>query len=229
MSGFADNLDDRKKMGTDKTIDDLVRGLQPVQPVRPLSLRLALWSLWSLLVVGGFVLFVGLHRDLQLVMRSARLVLDAGIVAVLAFVASSSALRLSIPGEERKIDRILPLGVLTTWAIVTLAQIVSRVRAEGAAQLIPDDHIACAALVTSLAAVLSVPLTIVLRRAAPLDKWWCGGLAGLAAGATAMVGIELICVHEAPAHIMAWHVAPVATFALLGALLGPRLLSPRGR
>lgn len=212
-------------METDKTIDSLVKGLTPVQRVKPFGWRLAAWIAACVTVVGLIVFMIGLPRDLGAVMRSARLALDAAIVAVLAVVASSAALRFSVPGEERKIDRILPLGVLVTWIVVTVTQLITAASLRGAAELVPDTHYACAGLVTSLAAVLSVPLTFILRRAAPLDKWWCGGLAGLACGATAMVGIELICVYERPAHLLTWHVIPVVGIMLTAAFLGPKLLS----
>ena len=51
----------------------------------------------------------------------------------------------------------------------------------------------------------------------------------LACGATAMIGIELICVYESPAHLLVWHVLPVIGLTLAGALLGPRLLTQTRR
>lgn len=214
-------------MEADKTIDELVKSLRPVRPVLPYRARLAVWLASTFFVLGAFVAIVGLRRDVLAVFDSGRLAFDAAIVTLLALVSSSSALRLSVPGDDSKVDRLLPLGVLTTWSVVTVAQVATAAAMGGITELVPDRHFACAGLVTAVAAVLSVPLTLLLRRAAPLDRWWCGGLAGLAAASAAMVGIELICVYERPAHLLAWHVVPVILIAAAGAYVGPRLLSQR--
>ena len=125
--------------------------------------------------MGGFVWIIGIPREMGNVLHSARLAFDAGIVALMAIVASSSsALRASVPGETHRADRILPLGVFVTWILVTVGQLINATAVNGPSALTPDAHFACAGLVTGLAAVLSVPLTLILRRAAPLDKWWCG-------------------------------------------------------
>ena len=64
-----------------------------------------------------------------------------------------------------------------------------------------------------------------LRQAAPLSPRWTGGLALLAVSSLAMLGTQLVCPKDGPAHLLLWHLAPALLVALAGASLGRRLLA----
>jgi hypothetical protein len=49
---------------------------------------------------------------------------------------------------------------------------------------------------------------------------------GAAAGAVAGVALHLFCPHFDAIHLVVGHVAPIAAFAMVGALLTPRWLRP---
>ena len=66
-----------------------------------------------------------------------------------------------------------------------------------------------------------------LRRAAPELRGWARLCLALAACSLAMLGTQAICARDAAGHVLAWHVAPVAATALVGAALGRRLLRAR--
>ncbi len=79
-------------------------------------------------------------------------------------------------------------------------------------------------------ALAIVPATsglIMLRRAAPRQRGRVGLYAALAACSLAMIATEAVCPRDIAGHVLAWHVAPVAAAALIGAAVGERLLRPR--
>ena len=81
----------------------------------------------------------------------------------------------------------------------------------------------CAREVLILAAPPLVVALWLVRRAAPLARVWTGALAGAAAAAVPGLIMQLACMYE-PAHILTYHLAPIAVAAFLGALLGPLAL-----
>jgi hypothetical protein len=216
-------------MNINDVINDLVKELQPVRPVRPFSVRYATWAAAVFAAVGALLLAISARRDPDIVFDSARLVSDAVMVVLIALTASWSALKLSVPGEEKPFShRYMPLALLAMWCLFSVFQVAVEAIHTGAEALVPDPHVVCALLVAGAGGLLMIPLTFLLRGAAPLDPRWCGAMAGIAAGAAAMIGIEFICVYERPAHFMAYHVLPVLLFGVAGALAGPRLLPWRG-
>jgi len=64
-------------------------------------------------------------------------------------------------------------------------------------------------------------------RLAPMSPRLSGAALGAASGAWAAVVVELWCPLALPQHVLFGHVVPLVTLALLGALLGGRLLTPR--
>lgn len=212
-------------METNNVIDDLVKDLRPVKPIPPLTTRMGLWMTAGAIATSVLVFFVAAHRDLELGLRSSRLVLDVGAVLLLAITAGWAALRLSVPGEENVwTHEYLPMGLLSIWVLLSVVQVAGQVASAGVQALIPDRHVACALLTAGAGGLLMIPMGLLIRSAAPLDPRWCGAVAGLAVGSAAMVGVEFICVFERPAHFAAYHVLPVALFTVAGALAGPKFL-----
>lgn len=208
-------------------INDLVKDLRPVRTIWPFGARLAAWLSVAAAATVGLLLAVSARRDLDLMLRSSRLVIDAGTVAVMAVTAAWGALRLSVPGEERAwFHKYLPVAILGFWFIFSIVQIAADAIQSGLEALIPDPHVVCALLIAGAGTLLTVPLGLLIRGAAPLDPRWCGALAALAASSAALVGVEMICVYERPAHFGLYHVLPVTLFTLAGAWLGPKLLPP---
>jgi len=206
-------------------IDDLVKDLRPVRPVWPIGVRMAAWVGVAVAAAMGLLMAVSVRRDLDLVLRSGRLLIDAGTVMLMALTAAWGALRLSIPGEEKAwAHKYLPFGILGFWLVFSIVQIAFDAIQAGARALIPDPHLACALLVAGAGTLLTLPIGLLIRGAAPLEPRWCGALAGMAASSAALVGVELICVFERPAHFGFYHVIPVTLFTALGAWLGPKLL-----
>ena len=204
-------------------IGELVNDLRPVRPVRSTGVRMGAWVAAAAALLAGFLTVITTRRDLFTLFHSGRMVTDFSSVVLIAVTASWGALRTSVPGEERPwAHKMLPIALLAVWFFFSVVQILADVVRTGVEALIPDPHAVCAVLVATGGLLLSVPIGILIRNAAPMDPRWCGALTALAASATAMIGIEIICVYERPVHFGLYHVLPVVAFTGLGAWLGPR-------
>jgi hypothetical protein len=88
--------------------------------------------------------------------------------------------------------------------------------------------LACFELTLALAPWPFVALAVTAPRMHPERPWVLGAALGAAAGAWAALVVELWCPLADPRHVAIGHVAPLVALVGLGALLGPRLLRPRG-
>ncbi len=86
----------------------------------------------------------------------------------------------------------------------------------------------CFALTFATAIYPLAGLTVLRRSTDPLHPIASGAALGAASGAAGGTLVDLWCPVSAPAHIFAGHVLPVAALAMLGALLGDRILALRG-
>jgi hypothetical protein len=59
-----------------------------------------------------------------------------------------------------------------------------------------------------------------IRQALPLARVWTGAIAAAAAAAVPALLMQLACMYD-PAHILSYHLAPIALAAFIGGLLGP--------
>lgn len=82
----------------------------------------------------------------------------------------------------------------------------------------------CPFNIAALATPALLALLWALRGAAPTRPAWAGAVAGLLAGALAVLAYALHCPEMAAPFVAVWCVVGMAIPTALGALLGPRLL-----
>lgn len=82
----------------------------------------------------------------------------------------------------------------------------------------------CPFNIAALATPALLALLWALRGAAPTRPAWAGAVAGLLAGALAVLVYALHCPEMAAPFVAVWYVVGMAIPTALGALLGPRLL-----
>ena len=210
----------------DHLIHDLAREAGPVRRLWPRGVRLALWLLGTSLFLSGALGVLGVRSDLAERARDPAFLLQVLLSATAALVSASSALDLSVPGDERRYwTRLVPLVVLAAWVGWMAYRMVSfvadpRVWLEVIREY-PPDELGIGLVLASFPGVLLLAL---LRRAAPLRPGWAGGLALLAAGAVASLGSLLTCDSPCPIHAVVLHLAPALSVALVGVVAGWTLL-----
>lgn len=87
----------------------------------------------------------------------------------------------------------------------------------------------CFALVLAAAVCPLAGLTRARRSSDPLHPVASGAALGVACGACGGAMVDLWCPVAAPSHVLVGHVLPMAALALVGAMLGARVIAMRAR
>jgi hypothetical protein len=214
---------------TEDLIQQLARDATPVRRVPPLPVRVIGWVVLAALSFAGVAMWMGVRRDLADAVEQVNFAVEAMLLIVTALSAAIGALVISVPGAERRaLVRWLPVAAGVA-AVLWVAGGLVVAAATGA----PTGRVTfawhCVYKTASIAALPSVVLFAIVRRAAPLHAAWAGLLALLATAAVGVLGANVICPVDRPVHMLLWHVGPLMLFAGLGAALGAWLLRwPRG-
>lgn len=211
-------------MNTEAWIDALAARVAPVDPRAPRR-RLALAAAAGFTVALPLVLWrLGMNPELAGDLRLPAAWLKWGFV--LAVIAGSGWLvaGLSRPGQ-RAVPALWALGaaLLVLWGVAAL-QLGGVAPPQRAALLFGSSWRTCPISI----ALLSVPALLVLlaavRSLAPTRPAAAGTATGLFAGAVATLAYLVHCPEMAAPFIGIWYVLGMLVPAVLGALLGPRLL-----
>jgi hypothetical protein len=87
----------------------------------------------------------------------------------------------------------------------------------------------CLGLTVAAAAFPLLALALLRRGSDPVHPMATGAALGAACGASAGVMVEMWCPVAAPRHVMVGHVAPMLVMAIVGAMLGARVIAVRPR
>jgi hypothetical protein len=87
----------------------------------------------------------------------------------------------------------------------------------------------CLGLTVAAAAFPLLALALMRRGSDPVHPLATGAALGAACGASAGVMVEMWCPVAAPRHIVVGHVAPMLVMAIIGAMLGARIIAIRPR
>jgi hypothetical protein len=168
---------------------------------------------------------LGLHPDLARVALLPAFWVKLGFAATLAAAGWMAVRRLSVPGAR---TAALPLWlgapVLLLWCVAGM--VLLQAAPEARADLFWGRTWRYC---TSLIAVLSLPLFIaglhIMRGLAPTHLRLAGAAVGFAAGAAAAVVYCLHCPEMSTVFIGVWYLLGMLVPAVLGALIGPRVLA----
>jgi hypothetical protein len=210
-------------MKTDQLIDMLSTNLEPAKSGQ---LRK---TLAFTLLVGGLAAFcvmlatVGLRSDGG---GSHKAFLVFKLLFMLSLIGAGTGLlgKLIRPGQDR---RNLYKVISITFAAVGLTGVVALLVQPSAAwrpMIMGTQWAMCAFCIPLFAVVPFAALIWALRRGAPTNLRRAGMIAGLVAGALGAVAYAFHCPDDSIPFIALWYGVMVALCALIGAILGPRLL-----
>ena len=210
-------------MKTDQLIEMLSTNLDPVKGGQ-LKKTLALT-----LVAGGVAAFcvmlstVGLRTDGS-GFHIGFLVLK--LVFMLSLIGTGTALltKLIRPGQDEKILYKVILLVFLAIGVAGTVALAVQPSAAWRPMILGTEWAMCAFCIPLFAVIPFAALIWALRRGAPTNLRRAGAIAGLVAGALGAVAYGFHCPDDSIPFIALWYGAMVGLCALIGAMLGPRLL-----
>lgn len=211
-------------MKTDRLIDILGTNLEPVK-----SGQLGKALAWALLggALVAFVLMlatVGLRPDI--ISGGSLIFLALKLAFTLSLIGAGAALllRLMRPGRDSRgllALIFLPFGALVAAAIAALAIGEPAARS---GMIFGMEWQTCLVCIPLFAIVPFAVLIWALRKGAPTNLRRAGATAGLVAGSLGAAAYAFHCPGDSVPFVAIWYGLPIALFALIGAVLGPRLL-----
>ena len=209
-------------MKTERLIDLLARGAGPA-PRAVAARRLGPAALAGLAASGALAL--ALIGPLPAAMLgSAGIGIKLLYGGALALAAAWLAVRMGQPAAAAALPRRAVAAVLGGMALVAVASLMATPVDERPAALLGQSWSSCPWAVVGLSLPALAATLWALSGLAPTRPRSAGFAAGLLAGALGTIGYALACREPSPAFVAIWYSAGIAITALLGALIGPRVL-----
>lgn len=209
---------------SDDLISELVRDLQPVKRLRSPARRTIQFACLAVTALAAAVVFGALRADLAAKLRDPSYLAESGLLFVLFGGATFAALRSGVPGAKLGSASWLVGLAASAWLPIVGAHYHAP---PGGIDL--ASGLACLRRTLALGALPACGLFAMMRRSAPLEAGISGSLVMISAGALAVLGTRVLCAKDDAMHVLAWHIAPVGLFALLGWFVGRVWLSRRAR
>jgi hypothetical protein len=211
-------------MNTDRLIAMLATGEGRTIPFRPERRLAVAAAAGALCAIPVMLVMLGLNPDLAAAARTPMFWVRFAFVAILVVGAGRLAVRLARPGVRLARTPLLvatPLVLIWLLAAVTLAVTAP----EGRPELIwGATWTSCAYNILLLSIPAMVAALWTLRSMTPTRLRLAGGAAGLLAGAVGALVYTLHCPELTAPFLGIWYVLGMLAPALLGVVLGPRVL-----
>lgn len=211
-------------MHTDELIAALARGVEPVVPYAARRYVAATLVAGMSLALFGMYVMLGLNADLADYSRRAMFWVKVGMPLVVMLAGMLALERLARPGVALGMSgHALLAPVCMVWVLG--AQDLWRADpGSRGALLLGETWFYCPLYIALLALPAFVIALWALRNLAPTRLRLTGAVAGLFAGAIGAWAYALHCPELAAPFIATWYVLGMLVPAVVGALLGPRLL-----
>ncbi|MDK9697890.1 MAG: NrsF family protein [Siculibacillus sp.] len=207
--------------------DDLIGGLVADVEMRtpPLGRGLLAAGVVGMALSGTlFFAALGPRPDVAAALATPRFVLKFVECAALAAAAAAAALALMRPAADRRLARLCLLLVAFGVTLGVMVEVVVVPRADWPARLLGTNWLHCLVLVPLLALPAFVTLLAAARHGAATEPGRTGAMIGVLAGAIGAFFYAANCTDDSPLFVATWYTLAIGAMALLGALLGRRLL-----
>jgi hypothetical protein len=211
-------------MRTPELIERLTDDLQPMPRHAALRMLLIGLSIGAVIALVALLSLLGARRDLATALFTEPFWMKGLFVIAVTAIALSLCLRLVRPeGKPGVLPTLLVLPFLT---LATLA-LIELVRTPAGARTtvwLGISALKCPWLITSLAIPVFIGVCWGFRQLAPTRPRLAGFSAGLLAGGAAAVVYCIHCTESAASFVATWYTAGMLLPALIGTLIGPRVL-----
>jgi hypothetical protein len=210
-------------MKTDQLINMLSTNLEPVK--RGETKKTLTWTILAggLAAVCLMLVTVGL-RPGGAWFFSGYLLLKVLLMLILIGAGAALLAKLASPGQDARQPYTIIWLVFLAIGSAGVCALVLGPPAARDQMMMGSQWATCALCIPLFAVVPFAALIWALRRGAPTNLRRTGAVAGLVAGALGAVAYAFHCPDDSIPFIALWYGGMVALCALLGAMLGPRLL-----
>jgi hypothetical protein len=211
-------------VGTERLIQRLADGPEPVRPLPGPWVRTAAWLALAVPYVALVVYVVSPRDDLLVKLWDLRFLIEQFAALATGIAAAAAAFASTIPGYDRR-SLFLPIVPLAVW-LGSLGegciQAWLQLGPEGLA-LWPDWL--CFPAIVLVGAIPAVAMAVMLRRGAPLTPHVTTALGGLAAAGLGNFGLRLFHAQDASLMVLVWQVGSVFVLTVMAAWAGRLLLN----
>ena len=211
-------------MKTDDLVTMLATGIDIVEPDAAARRYVTAigWGAFGATLLMAVLL--GVRHDLGHAALQPMFWVKLGYVVCLAMASLFALSRLSRPGLSlRGVGPTLAAPLILIWTLAVIA-LAGTNPSERESLLFGRTWTSCPFLIAALSAPVFVAVTWAMKGLAPTRLWLAGGAVGLASGAIGAVVYSLHCQEMSAPFVAAWYLLGVLIPAVIGALLGPRLL-----
>ena len=210
-------------MNTNKLIDVLSTNLEPVEP------RASTRTVWWALVIATAAAFCVMLTTVGLrpgVVSDGRGFLALKLVFAVSLAGGGVAwlVRSMQPARDMRAPFWLLALPFATLAVAGAVDLLRDASAPWSRMLLGTQWAMCIACIPLFAAIPFATLIWAARTGAPTNLACTGAMAGLAAGALGAVAYAFHCPDDFLPFVAVWYGGGIAFCALVGWLLGPRLL-----
>ena len=211
-------------MKTDELIAMLANGAAPVDAdagMRRLAMALG-WGLFGATLL--MALLLGVRADLAQALRLPMVWMKLGVPVLAAAAALQLSRRMGLPGTGPGSAPLLLSALLLLAWTGAAAVLLGSAPERWPPLVLGATWKTCPLNIALLSSPVFIAAFWAMRGLAPTRPAQAGGVAGLLAGAAGAAVYALHCPEMAAPFLGVWYVLGMAIPALLGAVLGPRLL-----
>jgi hypothetical protein len=181
-------------------------------------------ALGAIVALAAMVLFLGVRTDLGELRASLFVVIKTTFAGAVIGISLANLTRIARPGGERRVSialGFLPFGVSLIVAGVSLALAPL---SDWRAMIVGQSWLLCLVCIPVNAIVPFAGMIWAMRQLAPTNLRLAGAMAGRAAGGMSTFAYALHCTDDSFPFIAVWYSLTIALCAVLGGVVGPRLL-----
>ena len=211
-------------MKTDQLIEMLSTNVEPVKPGRFKK------ALAFTLLFGGAAAFclmlgtVGLRSDVSTAILSGFIALKLFFTLILIGAGTLLLTKLIQPGQDGRRSYVVIFLSFLALGLAGIGTLVIHPQTAWGPMVMGTDWVMCVLCIPLFATVPFVALIWTLRQGAPTNLRRAGAIAGLVAGAIGAVAYAFHCPDDSIPFIALWYGVMIGLCALVGAMIGPRLL-----
>ena len=204
-------------------IDLLSAELAPVKRLRPPFVRALLWLGAVGLFLGIIIWVSGLRPDLSMQMNKTRFIAETTAILLTGIIAAFAAFRAAIPGAPGW-TLLAPVPTLLLWLLFLGKGCLDDLD-NGRFAWVISTH--CLQQIGWTGLVSGVPMLVMLRRAAPLQRVPLAVLAGLASASLAAFAMSLYHSYDTSVIVLISHGLIISGLVVGFGLMGPAVLRRR--